>query len=60
MAARVYHPETGPLSYVIKLSDGRSICRHHDHVRISQDNIPNDNIFIGDVQKNPARWRSLI
>ena len=42
----------GPLSYVIKLPDGRTIRRHHDHVRIrssaevSQDNIPEDNMIL--------------
>ena len=42
----------GPLSYEIKLSDGRIIRRHHDHVRIrssvevSQDNIPADNMIL--------------
>ena len=44
--------KTGPLSYVIKLPDGRIIRRHHDHVRIrssaevSQDNIPEDNMIL--------------
>ena len=42
----------GSLSYVIKLSDGRFIRRHHDHVRtrssveVSQDNIPDDNMIL--------------
>ena len=42
----------GPLSCVIKLSDGRIIRRHHDHVRIrslvevSRDNIPADNMIL--------------
>ena len=40
------------LSYVIKLSDGRIIRRHHGHVRISssaevsQDNILEDNMIL--------------
>lgn len=33
----VIHHQTGPVSFVVDLSDGRQVCRHQDHLRVSHD-----------------------
>ena len=45
--------QSGPLSYVVKISDGRVVCRHVDHVCVCSMKPPNDEETCPDFELFP-------